>query len=115
MKYLFVLNPVSGGFDKDSLLLKIENSFSDYRVYTTNGQADNQLLAEEISKYQPSILVAIGGDGTILLCSETIMRMAEKPLLGIIPAGSANGMAEELHIPHDYDSAIDLIKKKRMQ
>ncbi len=110
MKYLFVINSVAGGFDKAFILMQIDDEFDDYAIYYTKGKNDKKLLLEDIKIRQPAVLVAVGGDGTILLCSEVIMLAETKPLLGIIPAGSANGMAKELNIPEHTDLAIGIIK-----
>ena len=110
MKYLFVINPVSGGLDKADVLLKIKTSFNDYLIFSTTGTTDKELLSELANKSKPEVMIAVGGDGTILLCSEVLMKLESKPLLAIIPAGSANGMAKELHIPHNIDEAITIVK-----
>jgi diacylglycerol kinase (ATP) len=111
MKYLFVINPVSGGIDKTSALMKIEMAFEDFIIYYTKGKIDNELLLNRIKEFQPNILVAVGGDGTILLCSEVLMKVGNNIVLGVIPCGSANGMARELNIPSDTNSAIEVIQK----
>lgn len=110
MKYLFVINPISGGLDKTSTLMSIESSFEDYLIYYTKGENDRRLLSSSIKECQPDVLVAVGGDGTILLCSEVLMGLEGKILLGILPVGSANGMAKELHIPEDIDYAVQILK-----
>ena len=50
--------------------------------------------------------MSVGGDGTIKMLAQLLYHT---PIpLGIIPAGSANGMAKELGIPADIDTAIDI-------
>jgi diacylglycerol kinase (ATP) len=113
MKYLFVINPISGGIDKTSIIKTIKSSFATgFLFFYTTGYGDKEALMKEIEKFQPNIIIAVGGDGTILFCSEVIMKLPTKPLLGILPTGSANGMAKELHIPDNYVEAIDIIKKR---
>jgi len=110
MKYLFVINPIAGGIDKLSMCKKIEEEFKYHKIYLTKGEQDEKLIINEVETFNPDVLVSVGGDGTILLCSEVIMKVSNKPLLGIIPAGSANGMAKELHIDHNISDAIAIIK-----
>lgn len=115
MKYLFVINPVSGAIDKATIKSKINDTFDLFTIYYTKGKEDKGSLLDEIHSFKPHIVVAVGGDGTILLCSEVVMAMTVKLLLGILPAGSANGMAKELHIPERIDDAIQIIKNNEQQ
>ena len=115
MKYLFVINPVSGAIDKATIKSKISQSFDLFTIYNTKGTEDQSLLFDEVHSFNPDVIVAVGGDGTVLLCSEVIMQMSIKPLLGVLPAGSANGMAKELHISDNIDEAIQVIKKNEQQ
>ncbi len=51
--------------------------------------------------------MAVGGDGTIKLVAECLMKT--KILLGILPAGSANGLAKELGISDIPTQALDIL------
>jgi diacylglycerol kinase family enzyme len=64
-------------------------------------------LKKEIILRKPDIAVAVGGDGTIKLIAESIMG-TEIPL-GILPGGSANGMAKELGVPTEPEAAMRLL------
>lgn len=48
----------------------------------------------------------MGGDGTLKLVAECLLN-TETPI-GIIPAGSANGMAKDLDIPLDIEEALEV-------
>ena len=50
-----------------------------------------------IEKINPEYVIAVGGDGTVTMLAN-ILAGTDTPL-GILPAGSANGMAKELEIP----------------
>jgi YegS/Rv2252/BmrU family lipid kinase len=63
-----------------------------------------KLLKDTIEDFQPTHLIAIGGDGTVKLAAESILD--KDILLGIIPTGSANGLASELEISTDPDKAL---------
>ena len=54
-------------------------------------------------------MIAVGGDGTVNEIARAMLR--SDAVLGIIPKGSGNGLARELHIPMDVRRAIDLIIK----
>ena len=54
-------------------------------------------------------ILAVGGDGTVNEIARAMIH--SNAILGIIPKGSGNGLARELHIPMDVKRAIDLIAK----
>ena len=101
IKYLFVVNPISGGKDKSSFFgfineKKVSENLS-CKIFQTAGDKDEILIKEMIELHQPEVIVAVGGDGTLLLVSRIVKNTPIK--IGLIPFGSANGMARELHIP----------------
>ncbi|MGY0039244.1 diacylglycerol/lipid kinase family protein [Pedobacter sp. NJ-S-72] len=51
-------------------------------------------------------VIAVGGDGTLKLVAD-LLKGTKTPI-GIIPAGSANGMAKELGIPLNMNEALTL-------
>ena len=56
--------------------------------------------------------MAIGGDGTV---NETAAGLSKTDVaLGIIPAGSGNGLARHLNIPMDIDRAADIIAQRNI-
>ena len=63
-------------------------------------------------KFKPTIITAVGGDGTVNLVSGIIYN--QNIALLIVPYGSANGMAKELQIPEELASCLDLIPKGKI-
>ena len=61
-------------------------------------------LKKAINKAKPDGVIAVGGDGTLKLVAECLVD-TNIPI-GIIPAGSANGMAKELAIPLKLEEAF---------
>lgn len=112
-KTLFVINPISGGNNKISLTKTIkswaQSSAETIEIWETTGNNDKQKLVEKISAFDPQKVVSVGGDGTVLLCASALMN--SKTLLGIIPRGSANGLATELDLPEDIEDCLDIITK----
>jgi len=110
-KLLFVINPISGGVDKSLLPQKIEIFSKRYSLQTeilkTTGKNDPQRIEEKCDSFEPSTLVACGGDGTVNMVAQIACERRYE--LGIIPGGSANGMATELGIPDGYDEALDFL------
>ena len=110
MKILFVINPVSGGKEKMDWEEQIRNYFreSEHNMdfYLLTGASDEVSVRHHIKSVQPQRVVGVGGDGTIKMLA-AMLQHSDIPL-GIIPAGSANGMARELEIPIDVNAALDI-------
>src|SRR5687767_9872693 len=110
MKILFVINPVSGGKEKHDWEQQIRNYFREsehnMEFYLLTGTSDEASVKHYIQSLKPDRVVGVGGDGTIKMLAEMLLH-SETPL-GIIPAGSANGMAKELEIPLDVNTALDI-------
>ena len=109
VKLLFIVNPGSGSNTTDWKLL-IENYFRDKPQVAGVLQLDNpclpQLVNDKIAAFKPDRVFAVGGDGTVKLVATCLIN-TNIPL-GIIPAGSANGMAKELGIPDDTNKALEI-------
>ncbi len=109
MNVLVVLNPISGGKSKDIFIRDMKEKFKDegirYSIYETTGQDDKYKIYELTQKYDPDRILSIGGDGTNSICVKSLVD--HDAFLGIIPFGSANGMAVELGISEDPDEALD--------
>lgn len=97
---LIVVNPISGNINKDRLVMEVQqhinNAGDNFKVFKTTGQDDKKNLAEIINQLPPDRILVAGGDGTIKLVAEVIDF--QKTSIGIIPAGSANGLAVNLGI-----------------
>jgi len=115
-KLLFVVNPIAGGLEKDELLEDLPRIAKqlkfDYELLETTGKDDPQMVKSAIASYRPSTVMAVGGDGTANMIGQLLVD-TDLPL-GIIPFGSANGMAKELQIPEDYEEAIAVALKGKM-
>jgi diacylglycerol kinase family enzyme len=110
-KLLFVINPVSGGKEKQVWETTIRDYFKDLphsiEFYLLSGKDDAVSIEHYIKQIQPQKVVGVGGDGTIKLIAE-ILR-GKETAIGILPAGSANGMAKELNIPLTKDEALEVV------
>jgi diacylglycerol kinase (ATP) len=103
---LTVLNPGSGNstLEKDSLLDRIERLLIGYQIisHETTGKDDLAVLKAAIEKLQPLIVLVGGGDGTVRLVASALIH--RPVVMGIIPLGSANGLAKCLGINNIDDS-----------
>lgn len=112
MKILFVVNPISGGVNKEPFLKSAEvlcKTYGiSYEIFKTTGKYDDQNLKQVLDKFNPDKVISVGGDGTTLFTS--IVLLNSKYPMGIIPLGSANGMATELFVnPKPMEALRDII------
>ena len=109
-RVLLVVNPISGGKDKTPIVDQIKETLReknfDFRIFETTGEHDKENLYWVFNEFEPHRVFIIGGDGTIKLMAE-ILKNDVVPL-GIFPAGSANGLAENLDLPTNYTQLIEI-------
>ena len=108
---LYLVNSNSGSdeeSDWDSILKKhYEGAESRYEIFPLPKKIEISDLRKNVLEKQPARLIAVGGDGTVSLAANIIADSGIT--LGIIPSGSANGMAKELNIPEKTQTALKLI------
>jgi diacylglycerol kinase (ATP) len=112
-KILFVINPISGNnrkinIEKEVTRISKSNSLRPFFLKTT-GRNDKRRITKAIESSNPDTVVAVGGDGTLNLVASLLINTKIK--LGIIPTGSANGMAFELNIPTNLEQAVTIISR----
>jgi diacylglycerol kinase (ATP) len=109
IKLLFIVNPGSGSDDTD-----FESLITDFfrsgkhtvEIYNLPKDCSKDKIKAKISESKADRVIAVGGDGTLKLVAECLK--GSKIPIGIIPAGSANGMAKELGIPAEIEEALEL-------
>jgi diacylglycerol kinase family enzyme len=108
MKLLLVVNPISGGVNKEPFLHKAsmlcEKYGIHYHIFKTTGKNDEKTLKKLLADTNPDKVVSIGGDGTTLFTGVALLNTGYP--MGIIPLGSANGMATELSVDPDPVQAL---------
>lgn len=111
LKILFVINPISGRKKNFNWQKVIRDYFQNLphiiEFYVLSGKDDTGSLDYWIEKLQVTRVVAVGGDGTVGLIAKQLL--GKDVIMGILPAGSANGMAKELRIPETPEEALDII------
>lgn len=110
-KLLFVINPVSGGKEKqdwESFMREyFKNLPHNIEFYILSGENDKASVQHYIEIIQPNKVIAVGGDGTVKMVAGLVKNTSM--VLGLLPAGSANGMAKELGIPMGKNEALDIV------
>jgi diacylglycerol kinase (ATP) len=112
--FLFIVNPISGGKNKNDLLNQLQLFCSENNAvchfYETRGKDDEQEITPLFNYLKPDALIAVGGDGTINLAGNILVK-TDTPL-GIIPAGSSNGLAKDVGVPSKTTGdALETIKR----
>lgn len=106
-KLLFIVNPGSGNGEvnyKSELNNFFKKRNEELEIYELPKDCSKEKLKIAIEGANADRVIAVGGDGTLKLVAECLVNT--KTPLGIIPAGSANGMAKELGIPLELHDAI---------
>lgn len=98
---ILVVNPISGDLDKSDLIeivqeFSVTNNFNLF-IYETTGNNDYKEIQSLYNQYKPARIVVAGGDGTIKMVAEAMET--HDVIIGVLPAGSANGLAVDLNLP----------------
>lgn len=108
---MLIINPISGTNSKAGLPDMVEKALAPkgygIEVSYTTCQGDATRLARMAVDRGYGGVLAAGGDGTI---NETAIALCGSPVpLGIIPAGSGNGLARHIGIPVDPRLSLKVI------
>lgn len=97
---IMIVNPVSGGVDKSDFIeataLRAAKENLNFVLYETSGKDDISKIEALYEAYQPERIIVAGGDGTVKIVAEAMEN--QDVILGILPAGSANGLATDLNL-----------------
>src|SRR5688572_26876895 len=110
LKLLFIVNPAAGSHKTDweqTIMQYFNNKPYTIVIYQLSNPYTREQVQEQIKKHNPNGVIAVGGDGTLKLVTESVLN--NELTVGILPAGSANGMAKELRIPIDAEKALEII------
>ena len=115
----FIINPVAGSSARrrglaglvDAARRRCAAAGADLEVAFTERSGHGRELAAALAGRGFSPVVAWGGDGTVNEVASALMR--RDAALGIVPAGSGNGLARELGIGLRPEEAIDTALRGR--
>jgi diacylglycerol kinase (ATP) len=114
MKAAFIINPVAGAGGNKPLqqleLLAKANGMQPAMLLTAYAGHGKALAAESVANGYEAV-VAVGGDGTVNEVASSLRHSSS--VLGIIPAGSGNGLARHFGIPSNMAAAIKIIGRKK--
>ncbi len=112
IKLLFIINPRSGSNTTDWAMVindYFKSSNHTIELFHLTKHCNVQTIKEKIKLVCPERVIAVGGDGTVALVAECLIELNIP--LGILPAGSANGLAKELGISDNSTKTLDLLIK----
>ena len=116
LKLLFIINPGAGN-KSTNWPLAIDNFFTalPHTIEKINIEpgCTVTIVKDKIKASAPNRVIAVGGDGTVKLVAESLLYT--NMVMGILPAGSANGLAKELGIPADAQGALQHLLKNEIQ
>lgn len=109
MKYVFIVNPISGGGKAGIVAKNIDkickrNSL-DYEIRYTTKPKEATDIARSYKK-EKCVIYSVGGDGTLLEVLNGVV--GTKNLLGVIPAGSGNDFYKTISDYDDLEVTIDI-------
>ncbi|MDR3227342.1 MAG: diacylglycerol kinase family lipid kinase [Prevotellaceae bacterium] len=112
----FIINPISGSKNKNNIVNQIKTADwfakNTVEIYFTKCAGDAFENAKKYVERNFDIVVAVGGDGTINEIACALIHT--KTALAIIPCGSGNGLARELHIPLKANKALQLLTEAKI-
>ena len=117
LTFLFVINNSSGTNQSNTWDNVINDFFKDkeqsFNIYNLPDGFTITQIKNHIAKYNPKNIIAVGGDGTVTMLANIIANT--NIALGILPAGSANGMAKELRISENAIVALRIISEAHVR
>lgn len=116
MKLLFIINPGSGSHDinlKEVISTYFTGKEIEVDLFELPDDCSLDKIKTKINQSKADRVIAVGGDGTLKLVAECMLK-TDTPI-GIIPAGSANGMAKELGIPTEIEEALKVVETGKLQ
>lgn len=111
---LVVANPIAGrgkgGAAAEELARGLRKLGATTEIHLTAGRGDAWHWLRSADR-KADLVVAVGGDGTV---GEVLHGLVDTEVpVGILPLGTANVLAAELHLPRDVDRALEIIARKR--
>ena len=107
---LLVVNPVSGAVDKSEFidattLFAVKKNLNIF-LYKTTGGDDISMIRQLYETHNPERIIIAGGDGTVKIVAEATED--KDVILGILPAGSANGLAVDLDLMRSLEENLEI-------
>lgn len=120
-KYFFIVNPAAGSGNADKAWKQIQHKLNElhvvYQFCYTSHPHEELKLAQKFSQSkfdEDTILVIVGGDGTLHEALNGLYQIKADETVGYIPCGSGNDFARAAKLPFEPLKALDfLLNQKR--
>lgn len=114
---LLIFNPSSGrqlvNHSLSDIILSLQEKW-EVTVKPTSYAGQAEAIAASIGENY-EVVVAAGGDGTIHEVVNGLMKIENRPILGILPGGTANDIARSLQIPLNLLQSCEFLKNEGVQ
>ena len=119
MKYLVIVNPISGRGRGEKLVPIIRDLFEkhqyDFELVITERPAHAMEITAQAAQEGIDVVVAAGGDGTANEAINGLMITREKGInktaLGLLSIGTGNDFAASLGLPSKIDRSVETLKR----
>ncbi|MBL7775863.1 MAG: diacylglycerol kinase family lipid kinase [Saprospiraceae bacterium] len=116
-RIVFIVNPKAGTNLQKHILKSVDRHLDHrhftYSIWHTEKAGHAAELAKKAQDDGYDIVVAVGGDGSINEVASALLH--SETVVGMIPAGSGNGLAMHLGYGRDIDKAIKKLNTARVQ
>jgi len=107
---IMIVNPISGDVDKVAIT-EAAKAFAnkenlEFILYETTGNGDISKIKSLYEQHKPERILVAGGDGTIKEVAEALEH--HDVIIGILPAGSANGLSVDLNLPDSLEENLKI-------
>jgi YegS/Rv2252/BmrU family lipid kinase len=115
MKIMVIINSLSARKMGDNIGSALANKFypHDITIISTKYSGHATKIARRAAKLGYDMVIAAGGDGTVNEVLNGII--SSNIILGIIPIGTANDLANYLGIPNDINKACDIVLNQNLR
>jgi YegS/Rv2252/BmrU family lipid kinase len=111
VKIEVIINACSGDGNKENIQSRLTEAFTarglQARISMARTGAEVVALARRAVQSEAKTIVAGGGDGTLNSVASSIV--GSDKALGVLPFGTMNHFAKDLHIPLDLEGAVQTI------
>ena len=112
-RVLIILNPVSGQQDPAQTRQLLEDRLTregiSYEVRETKESGDALRWAQHAASEEFDLVVASGGDGTIMEAMSGLIKRGSTVPLGQVAAGGAKLLERAILIPNARDTALEVV------
>jgi YegS/Rv2252/BmrU family lipid kinase len=106
-----IINASSGAGNNTGVKERLAEAFEatgvEAHIAMAHSGAEVIKLAQRAAKSDADVIVAGGGDGTISSVAASVIETDK--VLGVLPFGTMNHFAKDLHIPLDLEGAVQTI------